>query len=379
MSRPSDRVVSLMLGIGGPTFITDWAQAVSRFAEVRGVTLVRKLPADTGPRSRWTNQDRVDGFEVDYVRLPRLRPARAAWRLNSVLEARAIRWSAARSGCQPPDVIHGHFAAGSAGIVRTARQLGVPFVLTEHTSSLASPRPVEHISRAGLRMMRDVYAAAAAVMFVGPEQHAAAVSLGFEGRFFVVPNPVDSGRFHPPPGPRAGIRVISIGHAIARKRHDLLLEAFSQFRRQSPDATLDIVGDGPRLEALRARVRRLRLENAVVLHGHLDRARLGPLVEAASLYVHTSEYESFGVSIVEALMSGVPVVTTPCGGVSSDLADAFGMVAEPTPETLAAAMSRMLDGHAAHPSAIAEWARSKYGVTAVAQQIEAVYQQVVDR
>ncbi|HEX2403743.1 MAG TPA: glycosyltransferase, partial [Acidimicrobiia bacterium] len=325
-----------MLGLGGPTFISDWARAVARFADVRCVTIVRRLPAGVEPKGRGCGVGAVDGFAVAFVRARRLRPSRLLWRLNARLEATAIVRAASLLGDPPPDILHSHFYAGSAGVPRAAAKLGIPYVVTEHSSSLATRHPRRYVSKQGLDVMSRVFEGAALVLFVGREQLEAAEHLELHGRFAVVPNPLGEHIFAPGHMADGVTRLVSVGHLIDRKRHDLLLQTFALVRSRHPKATLDIVGEGPRRAVLQRIASQLGVESAVTFHGSVPRPIVAKILAGASVYVHTSERESFGVAIVEALLAGVPVVTTHCGGVSSELPEHVAVAVDPpTPDALA--------------------------------------------
>ena len=75
-----------MVGLGGPTFITDWARAVARFAEVAGIAAVSEAPPGATFVNRRIAQGSVEGFDTIFVKRRKLRPSRYFWRVNSWLE-----------------------------------------------------------------------------------------------------------------------------------------------------------------------------------------------------------------------------------------------------------------------------------------------------
>ncbi|MFN2487946.1 MAG: glycosyltransferase [Acidimicrobiia bacterium] len=305
--------------------------------------------------------------------LKRLRPSRWFWRINNNREARLILGLLERIG--PIDLIHSHFSAAAGAIPHVSRVAGIPFVHTEHSSHLASPDPLRSTSRAGRAIMKQVFAAAKAVMLVGPDQLAAVRKLGLRGNITVVGNPVPSELFSAPKErARAGTRLISVGDLIPRKRQGLAIAAMAIVRRQMP-VELHLVGSGPDEPKLRDLVSNLDLEAAVVFHGRLPRSEIAHLLAESDLYLHVSATESFGVAIVEALFSGVPVVTTRCGGVTSDLSTSVArLVDNEEPAEVARAVIESLDSDRfLKPTEIAAWAKERFGPEAVGQRIEANY------
>lgn len=325
----------------------------------------------------------IDGFQVAFVKPLRLRPSRLFWRLNALLEAGALERGLVMLGLPEPTVLHSHFYAGSAGAALVADRRNIPLVVTEHSSNLAAASPRDVISRQGLSLIRGLYSNVAAVIFVGEQQQEAARLLGLEGNFEVVPNPVDDRLFGAPATPARPVRLVSIGHLIERKRHDLLLRAFAILRTEHPqhDARLDIIGDGIRRPSLQELAKELGVDDAVTFHGQLPRPAVAAVLQGGAVYVHTAEHESFGVAIVEALMAGLPVVATPCGGVTIGLPDQVAMVVgDATPESIAQAVDAMLGSwDPVRASATSQWARSKYGIASVTATLEAIYRRTVSR
>ncbi|MFI6376495.1 glycosyltransferase family 4 protein [Streptomyces sp. NPDC050546] len=104
--------------------------------------------------------------------------------------------------------------------------------------------------------------------------------------------------------------VIAAGRLVRVKRYDLLIEAFAQVAAAFPDWQLRIYGKGEEQPALRRLIERLGLWNNVFLMG------AATPMEAewakASIAAATSDFEPFGMTIVEAMRCGLPVVSTDC-------------------------------------------------------------------
>jgi glycosyltransferase involved in cell wall biosynthesis len=101
-----------------------------------------------------------------------------------------------------------------------------------------------------------------------------------------------------------------------RKNVTLLLDAFAQVKAQQPDLNLVLVGDRPS-EKLLAQCHSLGLQDSVHFVESLPRDELIAYYQAAELFVLSSVQEGLGISILEAIACGLPVVSTDCGGPSS--------------------------------------------------------------
>ncbi|MCC9708935.1 glycosyltransferase family 4 protein [Streptomyces sp. MNU76] len=105
--------------------------------------------------------------------------------------------------------------------------------------------------------------------------------------------------------------VIAAAGRLARgKRFDLLLEAFARVAAKEPDWQLRIYGGGKQQERLETLVQELRLTDRAHLMG--PHTPIEEEFARASIVVSASDAESFGMTLVEAMRCGVPVVSTDC-------------------------------------------------------------------
>ncbi|GAB2746301.1 glycosyltransferase family 4 protein [Streptomyces bullii] len=104
--------------------------------------------------------------------------------------------------------------------------------------------------------------------------------------------------------------VIAAGRLVPVKRYDLLIEAFAQVAAAFPDWQLRIYGKGQEQDRLRQLVEKLGLWNNVFLMG--PAAPMEAEWVKASIGAATSDFEPFGMTIVEAMRCGLPVVSTDC-------------------------------------------------------------------
>lgn len=102
--------------------------------------------------------------------------------------------------------------------------------------------------------------------------------------------------------------VLAVGRLDPVKGFDRLIRCFAEVRRQRPDWTLRIVGDGAEGEHLRSLIRELGLEAAVTLTGRLDPGEVEAEMKRASLYAMSSNSEGFPFVLLEAQSCGLPVV-----------------------------------------------------------------------
>ena len=111
----------------------------------------------------------------------------------------------------------------------------------------------------------------------------------------------------PPSHGRAKL-VVAAGRLIPSKRYDVLIRAFAKVVAERPDWQLRVYGDGKEAPALRRLVLELGLHNHVRMMGHY--APIEPEWAKASIAAVSADKEPFGMTLVEAMRCGVPVVST---------------------------------------------------------------------
>lgn len=102
-------------------------------------------------------------------------------------------------------------------------------------------------------------------------------------------------------------RIISVGRLIYQKNYPLLLNVAQKVLENKPDWIWDIYGDGPDREEIERLIIDLGLTNRVRLKGQVD--DLYNRYCDYSFYVITSRYEGFGMALLEANQSGLPIVS----------------------------------------------------------------------
>lgn len=139
-------------------------------------------------------------------------------------------------------------------------------------------------------------------------------------------------------GTADSVLVLYAGRLSPEKQLEPLVHAIGQLARRSgaPDVRLVIVGDGPSEVALRRLAARVVPDRVVFVGTIRDRAHLARVYASADVFVHTNGREPFGISPLEAMAAGVPVVVPAAGGVLSYAHAGNAWLAEPTAEGFAA-------------------------------------------
>lgn len=285
-------------------------------------------------------------------------------------------------------LVHGHvgYPEGAAA-AHVAEELGIPFILTEHATYLtrifAEPRQraryVEAVRRAArvvtvTRMLADELIAELA-----PDVP------DLRDRLLVIPNAVAVEAFRlVEPDQRAAAELLWVGYRKPVKGIDTLLHAFARVRQARPEARLRLIGASvpPTDDAHWLRLAaELGVADGVSIEGPADRPTVAAAMGRASLFVHPSNRETFGVVAAEALATGLPVVATDSGGVTEVLGpepERLGaLVPRGDPDVLAAAIVETLDRrHSFDPRELRRYVEERYAASAVAARLVALYEEI---
>ncbi len=121
---------------------------------------------------------------------------------------------------------------------------------------------------------------------------------------------------------KKGKRVILyVGNLTRGKRIDLVLHALRRFRNQRDDFVFHVVGDGAERQTLEKIVRDFELGDVVEFVGYLQKQEVAERLAGATCFVFPSEYDIWGLVLVEAMAAGVPCIASMKSGATADLID----------------------------------------------------------
>jgi len=109
------------------------------------------------------------------------------------------------------------------------------------------------------------------------------------------------------------VNFLAVSRLVPIKRIDLMLSALQEVVVQNTNVLLHIVGDGPEKKSLHEIVRKLCLEKYVIFHGYQSGHALGVLYAQCDCFLLTSAYEGWGMVVIEAATSGLPIIMTEVG------------------------------------------------------------------
>lgn len=165
----------------------------------------------------------------------------------------------------------------------------------------------------------------------------------------------------------------------SKKKVDLLINAFAKVFKGQKDIRLKIGGDGSEKNNLIEQAEQLGVSKQIDFLGRLTRDQVKHEVLSADAFVLSSEYETFGVVLIEALALGKPIIATKCGGPESIISPEVGYLVEKNSiDDLARAMSDLFENYGQFESEeIREYCIQQFSEDAVIKKLETIYMDVL--
>lgn len=227
-----------------------------------------------------------------------------------------------------PDVIHVHSSIWAGVVVSdVAQKYNIPYVITEHYSHfLEKEFPLPYTDK-----VQFIYAFKNSfkIICVSTALKNAIINLKNKSKkIVVIPNIVDSNFFNNIPTIRKNkdFTFISVGELSPLKGFDILLKAFSKIKNKK--CKLVIVGQGNGLHILKAQAIKLNIQNNVEFVGFKSKENLLEEYNKAHVCISSSRIETFGVTLIEALSCGLPIIATNSGGPLDIVTKGNGYLAE---------------------------------------------------
>lgn len=271
------------------------------------------------------------------------------------------------------DIVHAHWTYEHA---EAALRSGKPYLVTMHDLGwdyLFQFRDAYRLMR--LAMKYRVMVRVRNLTVVGKFMIAKAWQYGFRGRVDLVPNPISFASW--------GAKLtdapvfVAVGNSNPIKNISSAIDAFAILRAAFPAAELHLFGPG--LDESYSATYGLK---GLVAHGNVEHCELMRfLAERATVLIHPSRLETFGVIIAEAKMRGVPAVAGVNAGGTQDAIGDFGSLCDIENPALIARAVHEIIADKAHYSALQksshEDVKRRFSPTAVAESYIEIYKRIL--
>jgi L-malate glycosyltransferase len=361
-------------------FYRDQAEAVASTGIQTGFIAINPVSVKHVFRKRTLKHISTRHFELNgvatvvdsYINIPR-RPLYAI-RQSLKRGARLLENYIGEKG--KPDIIHLQCFDAVELAVYAKNKFGIPYIITEHSSRFLNGT---------LSPLLEEYAAKAfnesKINIAVSEGFAKVLSEKYKRPFQFVPNVVNTDYFTPgnqkPAKPFVFLNVAALDQ---NKNQTLIIDAFEKIASKYEDAKVIIVGEGPEKLKLMEAVRLKGLQGRIFFEGAVGREHVRKFMQQAHAFILSSKFETFGVVLLEAMSSGLPLISTRSLGPSSVItSDRLGILCDHTPESMAASMEKILLSYNQYNlGEIRQYALDHFANFAVGQKLASLYKTVIN-
>ena len=314
-----------------------------------------------------TNENNVDTIRV-YYKKPKNK-------IQSLLRFYRANMKALKL-CKPADMIHVHVLT-RLGVIAWIQKLlhKTPYIITEHWSRYLPGNDFSGFLRKSACKL--AVRNAELVTTVTDNLATAMRNHGLKNdNYVVLPNVVNLDMFHISEKNNAPCKIIHISCFEDKSKNiSGLLESLKIIDNKGIDFQCTLIGEGMDLELMKEKAKKRQLINKVSFTGLLQGQALADELSSGDFLVLSSNYENMPVVILEALASGLPVVSTNVGGIKEMIDDTKGILVEPrNKDALAEAMIKMIETHKNYD---ANYLRNsvieKYGYESVGRFLSGLY------
>ena len=267
-----------------------------------------------------------------------------------------------------PDIIHCHYAFPVGFVAWLIRlKTGIPYLVTEHSNLKSTFRSIFHKYLSLIALKK-----ASVVIAVSNSLKKELVTAGIK-RTEVVPNVINTDRFIISIK-KAGL--YTIGFLGSLNSHNKGLDILLKACRDMPfDYSLKIGGTGKYLQYYKDWAMTNGLSGKTVFLENVSPGNINSFYSDINLFVLPSRYETFGIVLVEAMSSGIPVISTRCGGPEDIVNHRNGILIEiDDPDGLKEAIISIHSNKADYkPAEIRDYAIDNYGFKPFLKKINSLY------
>ena len=209
-----------------------------------------------------------------------------------------------------PDIIHLHtFEMGDTAIWIKVK-FNIPYIVTEHTSLFST----NAASNFEIKLAFKTYNNSDFNIAVS-KQFTKFLNKKFNAKFNYLPNFINTSSFthYSLIKNKRKKRFINVAYLDKNKNQANLVNAFNKNFKNDKNVELDIVGNGPEFDNLKKLIIELELTNVNLL-GYIPNNKLSEYYNNSDVFVLSSNIETFGIVLIEAMSCGLPLVSTRCGG-----------------------------------------------------------------
>ncbi|MGA2171605.1 MAG: glycosyltransferase family 4 protein [Sedimentisphaerales bacterium] len=278
------------------------------------------------------------------------------------------------------DLVHAFFGLPTGWLCyRTAEQL--PYIISLRGSDVPGGHARLQLEYKLLGpLLKRIWTKAAALVACSEGLKKRAMRFLPSVNIDVIPNGVDLNRFQPAPtrGTAGKLNLLTVGRLSVTKRVEMLIDAIEILRKKGKPVRLTISGGGGLLERLKSLVEQKGLGDIINLTGRIETDKMPDVYRQHDIFVSASMQEGMSNAMLEAMASGLPIVTTRCEGVDELISGNGFVVEQDSAESLAEAIDKLAQDEQGYKRmcAAARHRAENFGWNKVAEEYIKLYQRI---
>lgn len=253
-----------------------------------------------------------------------------------------------------PDVVMPNLFFSNTSVRMLKPLLGYKVIITEHNTYIDKSRKQIFIDKALSYLTYKIVAVSSTVATFTAEQERIP-----KEKFVVIHNGVDVGKIQSKLaelpskdalrkefGFTASDKILlNVAGLKSKKRHKIMLDGFALFHKKYPEYRLAIAGEGPLRSKLEVQARELGIGDVVTFFGL--RRDIEKFYKMSDIFVSTSDIEGLSIAYLEALASGLPVVSTKTSGTDELITNGENgfFIPESSPEAVSETLEKMANAN----------------------------------
>ena len=223
---------------------------------------------------------------------------------------------------EKPDLIHAHVTvpAGYAACI-IGKKYNIPVIVTEHCGNLERFYKNDSLKKYGNFVLKNS-------TYSTVSKYMRDIVLKYTNECYIIPNLVDTTPFNNDIVRKRNnvFKLVSVCALREGKRLDIAFKAIKKLKEQNIKIHLDVIGDGFYENYYKQVCDELNLHKEITFLGRKNKFEISEILKKENALLISSELESFGIPGIEAMASGLPIVSTDCLGPTEYINSKVGVI-----------------------------------------------------
>lgn len=272
-----------------------------------------------------------------------------------------------------PDIIHAHVTvpAGYAACI-LGKKYNIPVVVTEHCGNLERFYKNDLFKDYGKFVLENS-------TYSTVSKYMKEIVLKYTDECYIIPNLVDTTPFNNNVKRKLNktFKLVSVCALREGKRLDIAFKAIKQLKEQGIKIHLDVIGDGFYENYYKQVCNDLNLNKEVTFLGRKNKIEIAEILKKENALLISSELESFGIPGIEAMASGLPIISTDCLGPPEYINSKVGVICEVNNvDDMANKIKYIIDNYSKYDSNYIKKISNKYSKEEIIKNTIKIYKKI---